>query len=104
MKCPECGTVRVSTKTKSYYRDTGKPVSNFVHLFGGGFMALLGIALVLLTIVNWSTSPSLYMLFMGLALLGAGAPQLIRYFKFDKVKETKYKCFDCGHQWEEREE
>jgi len=104
MKCPECSSVRVSTKTKSFYRDTGKPVSNFVHLFGGGFMALLGIAVLLLTIVNWSTSPSLYLLVSGLALLGAGAPQLVRYFKADKYKEIKYKCFDCGHQWEESEE
>jgi len=67
-------------------------------------MALLGIAVLWLTIVNWKTSPSLYLLVMGLALLGTGAPQLVRYFKADKTKETKYKCFDCGHQWEEREE
>lgn len=67
-------------------------------------MALVGIAILWVTIANWSSSPSLYLLFAELGLLAAGAPQLIKYFRSDKVEEIKYKCIDCGHQWEQRED
>lgn len=91
---------RVSTQEKFFYRDSGKPVSKFIDLFGVGFMTLLGIAILWLTIANWSDYPSWYLLVSGLGLLGFGAPQLNKYSRAEKVSEFKYKCFDCKHQWD----
>ena len=98
-QCPNCGGTKFSHKPKLIYRKSGKPVSRFIDLFGGGFMTILGIGLLWLTLSTWKTSPSPYLLVTGFLLLG-GLPQLIKYLRSEKTREFHYRCIDCRHRWQ----
>jgi hypothetical protein len=105
-RCPKCGALTVSTKEIRTSRKTGKTISWFINLVGGGFMLALAFFLGLLVIVLAFVRNEVDNLSVGiLNMLIWGIPGLLLVYAYAHGVTSKlFKCNKCHHKWTQREE
>jgi hypothetical protein len=108
-ECPNCraGYGRISKKTATIDRKTGKPVKVLnlivgIALSGFGAVSLwYGFDLLRNPIPGFSPAPICGPGFMALIF---GLPLVINYLQADKVKKISYHCLNCDYKWSASEE